>query len=106
MIKKHSFVNISDMSKEITRTELEAIGQNWLNRRNKLLDYAAKKEHPTARRFRSLLLAFALGQRIDKIVLILGQQKPPKDFPSGGVAASIESMQPGEYVIAKPNFKK
>lgn len=96
------------MSKEITRTELEAIGQNWLNRRNKLLDYAAKKEHPTARRFRSLLLAFALGQRIDKIVLILGQQKPPKDFASGGFvrAESIESMHPGEYVITRPNFKK
>ncbi len=96
------------MSKKITRAELEAIGQNWLDRRNKLLDYAAKKEHPTARRFRSLLLAFALGQRIDKIVLILGQSEPPKDFASGGLvtAESIESMQQGEYVITRPNFKK
>ena len=34
--------------------------------------------------------------------------KPPKDFPPGGYKQvdSLENMKPGEFVIAKPNFKK
>lgn len=94
------------MSKKITRAELVAIGQNWLNRRNKLLEIATDPKSSEIRGFKAFKLAYILNQRITKIAMVLGQSKPPKDFPSGGVAASIESMQPGEYVIAKPNFKK
>lgn len=92
--------------KNLTRSELEAIGQNWLNRRNKLLEYAQKLETPIENSFRAWDLAHKLNSRITKIVIFLGQPKAPKQFPSGGVASSIESMQPGEYVIAKPKFKK
>jgi len=96
------------MSKKITRAELEAIGRNWLNRRNKLLEYYESAKHTESRRVRARFLAFKLNYRIGKIISLLGQSNPPKDFASGGFvrAESIESMQPGEYVIAKPNFKK
>ena len=92
--------------KNLTRSELEAIGQNLLNRRKKLLAYAQKIETPMERSFRAWDLAHTLDLAIARIVIVLAQPKAPKGFPSGGVASSIETMKPGEYVIARPKFKK
>jgi len=96
------------MSKKITRAELEAIGQNWLNRRNKLIEYAKRPESPFFKSIKAWVLAERLNQRIAKIIVILGQSNPPKYFASGGFvrAESVETMQHGEYVITRPNFKK
>ena len=91
--------------KNLTRSDLEAIGQNWLDRRNKLLDYAQKIETPVAKSFRAWDLAHILNERITKIAIILGMPQEPKQFKSGGVVSSIESLKPGERVISKPNLK-
>jgi len=92
--------------KNLTRSDLEAIGQKWLDRRNKLLDYARKPETPDEKSFRAWELSYILKQRITKIAIVLGQPQKPKRFPPGGVVSSLESMHPGERVIANPNFKK
>ena len=92
--------------KNITRSELEAIGQNLLNRRNKLLEYHYNGANPQLKRAKAFVLAWKTNNRLTKIMIFLGQPKAPKHFPSGGVASSIESMKPGEYVIARPKFKQ
>lgn len=96
------------MKKQLTRSELEAIGQNWLNRRNKLLDRSQDELLPALYRTRAIILAYIMNRRITKIAIILGQTKPRKDFPPGGFKQvdSIKNLKPGEYVIAKPNFRK
>lgn len=93
------------MKNTVTSTELEAIGQNWLTRRNKLLEYAQKIETPMDKSFRAWDLAHRLNRRIGKIIAILGQSDAPKNFAPGGLVTSIETMNPGEYVIARPKFK-
>ena len=91
--------------KGLTRSELEAIGKNLLNRRNKLLAYHKNESNPQLKRAKAFVLAWNTNTRLTKIMIFLGQPKAPRNFPSGGVASSIEAMNPGEYVIARPKFK-
>lgn len=72
------------MKNTVTRTELEAIGQNWLTRRNKLLEYAQKVETPMDKSFKAWDLAHTLNRRIGKIIAMLGQSDAPKNFAPGG----------------------
>jgi len=89
----------------LTRSDLEAIGQNWLDRQNKLVEYAQKLETPLEKSFKAWDLAHIMAKRVAKIRSLLIEGSPQKSFPPGGVVSSLESMQPGERVIANPNFK-
>jgi len=89
----------------LTSSDLEAIGQNWLDRQNKLVEYAQKLETPLEKSFKAWDLAHIMAKRVAKIRKLLIEGTPQKSFPPGGVVSSLESMQPGERVIANPNFK-
>ena len=54
------------MKKELTRSELEAIGENWYQRRNKLLDVAHNEAQPHDKRVKAFTLAFIMNIRIKK----------------------------------------
>ena len=71
--------------KNITRSELEAIGENWYQRRNRLLDFFEDETKPKEDRHRAWMLAFTMNARLTKIILILGQRKAPKNFKPGGI---------------------
>lgn len=87
------------MKNKITRSELEAIGQNWLYRRNKLLEYAYNEVNPIFKRSKSLRLALAMNWRIGNCIKLLGQSKPKKDFAQGGFVPNTAHVDIGEYVI-------
>ena len=88
------------MKKLLTRAEVEAIGQNWSDRRDKLLEYAQRKDTEMDKSFKAWSLAWIIHKRIDRIRLALAQTKPKKKFPSGGVFSNTPPGEP-DYVIRK-----
>lgn len=88
------------MKKKLTRAELEAIGENWYQRRNKLLDVAHNEAQPQDKRVKAFALAFIMNMRITKIAIVLGQHKVPNAqiFPPGGPRSNTPPGEP-EYVI-------
>ena len=87
------------MKKQITRAELEAIGQNWLNRRNKLLAVADQPLNQHIKRLKALVLADIMSKRIARVAIALAKSKPKKDFAQGGFVPNSAHVDLGEYVI-------
>lgn len=88
------------MKKQLTRAELEAIGENWFQRRNRLLAAAHNKLMPYNYCIKAFRLASILNIRISKIAIALSKVTPKKQFPSGGVFSNTPPGE-GEYVIKK-----
>jgi len=89
------------MKNTITRAELEAIGENWYRRRNKLLRVAHDITEIEAHREKAFRLAWKMNLRIVKLMLLLGQPKAPTGFQSGGIVSPGYSVKSegGEFVI-------
>lgn len=88
------------MKKQLTRAELEAIGENWFQRRNKLLAICSNKKVDIDERVRAMGLAAVMSMRISKIAIALSKAKPKKKFQSGGVFSNTPPSE-AEYVIKK-----
>lgn len=88
------------MKKELTRSELEAIGENWYQRRNKLLDVAHNEAQPQDKRVKAFTLAFIMNMRITKMAIALGQHsvKNAQKFPPSGIHSNTPPGEP-EYMI-------
>ena len=80
------------MSRKITRKEAMEIGENWYNRRNKLLTFAHDESKPIFKRIRAFGLAMVLNNRCARIIIELGKSAPRKPFPPGGVFADAETL--------------
>lgn len=80
------------MSRKITRKEAMAIGENWYNRRNKLLTFAHDESKPMLKRMKAFALAMVLNQRCARIIIELGKSAPKKQFPPGGVFSDAETL--------------
>ena len=87
------------MKKQINRSELEAIGQNWLNRRNKLLAVADQRLNPHIKRLKALMLADVMNNRIARVAIALAKIRHKKDFAQGGFVPNSAHVDIGEYVI-------
>ena len=88
------------MKKQITRAELESIGENWWQRRNKLLEYAHNESNHTDKRAKAFGLAVLMNLRCARVANALMTQGPKMQFPPGGVSVSFPSKHP-EFVILK-----
>ena len=91
------------MKNQVTRAELEAIGENWFQRRNKLLKFAHNESKPTLKRSKAFGLAVIMNLRCARVANALMTQGPKMQFPPGGVSMSFPSDNP-EFVI--PCIKK
>ena len=88
------------MKQLLTRAELEAIGQNWQDRRDKLFEYARNKGNPYNKRMKAIALSAVLIMRLSRIIVALQQDKTRKQFPPGGIFSST-TLGEGEYIIMK-----
>lgn len=77
------------MSRKITRKEAMEIGENWYNRRNKLLTFAHDESKPLLKRIKAFGLAMALNQRCTKIIIALGKSAPPSSIFSFSVIIQV-----------------
>lgn len=78
------------MSRKVTRNEAIEIGENWYNRRNKLLTFAHDESKPMLKRMKAFGLAAVMNKRCTRIIIELGKSAPKKTFPPGGVFADAD----------------
>jgi len=80
------------MSRKVTRNEAMEIGENWYNRRNKLLTFAHDESKPMLKRMKAFGLAAVMNKRCTRIIIELGKSAQRKPFPPGGGFADAESL--------------